>query len=91
MNSILNIDKAGRIVLPKPVREELSLSPGDSLEMESSGDRIVLRPRHARPRVYKKHGIWVLHTESPLDSKTVKDTIKKVYEEREARFLGKPR
>ncbi len=32
MNIRLTIDKAGRIVIPKALREELNLEPGDSLE-----------------------------------------------------------
>jgi AbrB family looped-hinge helix DNA binding protein len=37
MNTRLIIDKAGRVVIPKPLREKLHLEPGDSLEMESAG------------------------------------------------------
>ena len=44
MTTTLTIDKAGRIVLPKPVRDELQLSPGDSLEVDSSEERVILRP-----------------------------------------------
>jgi AbrB family looped-hinge helix DNA binding protein len=44
MNSRLTIDRAGRVVIPKTLREELRLEPGDSLEMESIGERITLRP-----------------------------------------------
>ena len=44
MNTTLTVDKAGRVVLPKPVRDELQLAAGDSLELESSEDRIVLPP-----------------------------------------------
>jgi AbrB family looped-hinge helix DNA binding protein len=40
----LTIDKAGRVVIPKALREELRLEPGDSLEMETSGESITLRP-----------------------------------------------
>jgi AbrB family looped-hinge helix DNA binding protein len=40
----VTIDKAGRIVQPKPIREELRLSPGDALEMDSSEKRVILRP-----------------------------------------------
>ena len=85
------MDKAGRIVLPKAVREELQLSPGGSLDLEVSEDRVVLRPARAKPRMYKKHGIWVLHTGSPLPADVVENTIKKVRKEREDRFLGKLR
>jgi AbrB family looped-hinge helix DNA binding protein len=91
MNTTVNMDKAGRIVLPKPVRDELQLSPGDELEMELSDDRIVLRPARAKPRLYKKQGIWVLHTGSPVSAADVRDTLRKVRQEREERFLGKHR
>lgn len=91
MNATLNIDKAGRIVLPKPVRDELQLSPGDALELEVSEDRIVLRPARVKPRMYKKHGIWVLHTGTPMPASLVKDTLRKIRQEREDRFMGKRR
>jgi AbrB family looped-hinge helix DNA binding protein len=35
------IGQAGRIVLPKSVRDELRLSPGDSLEVECSEGRAL--------------------------------------------------
>jgi len=44
MKTRLTIDKAGRVVIPKPLREELHLEPGDSLEMESAGEQITWRP-----------------------------------------------
>ena len=91
MNTTLSMDKAGRIVLPKPVRDELQLSPGDSLELEITEDRIVLRPARTKARLYKKHGIWVLHTGSPLSTATVKETLRKVRHEREDRFVRKLR
>lgn len=91
MSATLNMDKAGRIVLPKPVRDELQLSPGDSLELEVSEDRIVLRPARIKPRLYKKQGIWVLHTGSPMPADVVKETIHKIRQEREEKFLRKKR
>jgi AbrB family looped-hinge helix DNA binding protein len=89
MITTLTIDKAGRIVLPKPVREELQLSPGDSLEVESSEERVVLRPVRANARIYKKQGVWVMHGGSPLSEDVVEKTIQKVRREREQSFLGK--
>jgi AbrB family looped-hinge helix DNA binding protein len=35
MNTTITVDKAGRIVLPKPVRDKLQLQAGDSLEVEA--------------------------------------------------------
>jgi AbrB family looped-hinge helix DNA binding protein len=54
MNTTLRIDKAGRVVLPKLVRDALQINPGDSLELESSDDQIALRPARGRARMYKK-------------------------------------
>jgi len=91
MVTTLTLDKAGRVVLPKPVRDELQLGPGDSLELESSEDRIILRPARGHGRMYKKHGVWVFHTGAPLPPNIVEETIRKVREEREQEILGKRR
>lgn len=37
MKTTLVIDKAGHVVIPKSVREDLQLTPGDSLEMDRHG------------------------------------------------------
>jgi AbrB family looped-hinge helix DNA binding protein len=89
MVTTITIDKAGRVVLPKPVREELQLSPGDSIELESSEDRIVLRPARGNGRMYKKQGVWVFHGGAPLSADVVEKTLHQVRREREQRFLGK--
>jgi AbrB family looped-hinge helix DNA binding protein len=91
MVTTLTIDKAGRIVLPKPVRDELQLSPGDSLEVESSEERVILRPVRGNGRIYKKQGVWVFDSGEPLDGDVVNETIRQVREERHRRNLGKRR
>ena len=47
MNTIVTLDKAGRVVIPKTLRDELHLEGGDTLELESEGDRMTLRPVRA--------------------------------------------
>jgi AbrB family looped-hinge helix DNA binding protein len=89
MITTITIDKAGRVVLPKPVRDELQLRPGDSIEVESSEERIILRPARGKGRIYKKHGVWVLHGDAPLPADVVEKTIRQLRREREQRFLGK--
>jgi AbrB family looped-hinge helix DNA binding protein len=55
----IKIDKAGRIVLPKPVRERLHLREGSELELEERADGLTLRPIEQRPSMVREHGIWV--------------------------------
>jgi AbrB family looped-hinge helix DNA binding protein len=91
MVTTLTIDKAGRIVLPKPVREELQLSPGDSLQVESSEEQVILRPLRGNGRIYKKQGVWVFDSGEPLDAEVVNTTLRQVREERGGRDSGKRR
>ena len=38
------IDRFGRLVIPKPIRDRLGLEPGTELEMEERDDGILLKP-----------------------------------------------
>jgi AbrB family looped-hinge helix DNA binding protein len=82
MNATLTVDKAGRVVLPKPVRDKLQLSAGDSLELESSGSEIVLRPIRGTAQMRKRDGIWVFRTGQPISAASVEETIRQLREER---------
>ena len=57
----LKMDKAGRIILPKPVRDRLGLHEGSDLEVEETPEGVMLKPVEARPSMVKKQGLWV-HT-----------------------------
>lgn len=88
MNAHLTIDKAGRVVIPKPVREELHLEPGDSLEMESAGERITLRPVRGAGPLTKEHGVWVFRTGKPLPASATDELLQRIREERDLANLG---
>ena len=87
MNTTLTIDKAGRVVLPKPVRDQMQLSAGDSLVLDSAEDRIVLRPVRGNAGMRQKDGIWVFRTGQPVTTASVNETIRRVREERERAAL----
>ena len=87
----LTVDKAGRVVLPKSVREELQLSPGDVLELESSGDQVTLRLLRGRAPLRKKRGVWVFCAGEPLSGAVVQETLRQVRREREEEILRKRR
>lgn len=62
----VTIDKAGRIVIPKEVRDELGLEAGETLALESEGGRVTLRPVRGGAPLQKKAGVWVFHGGKPL-------------------------
>jgi AbrB family looped-hinge helix DNA binding protein len=88
MNTRLVMDKAGRIVIPKPLREELHLEPGDALELESGGEQITLRPARGVGPLRNEHGIWVLYTGEPLPASATDDLLGQIREERDLANLG---
>ena len=63
MATRISVDKRGRIVLPKAIREEFSLKAGDALLAEAEHDRIMLRPTHQKALLKKEHGISVYQGE----------------------------
>jgi AbrB family looped-hinge helix DNA binding protein len=79
----VTLDRAGRLVLPKPIRDRLGLHPGDELLLENEGDRIVLRPVRHEALLKKELGVWVYQGE--LSDTSIPDLID---EEREKRLRG---
>jgi AbrB family looped-hinge helix DNA binding protein len=65
MRSTVTIDKAGRLVLPKSIRDALRIGPGDTLEVESDEDRVILSVVRERPGLQKEHGVWVYRSGDP--------------------------
>ena len=83
----LTIDRAGRIVLPKPLRTELDIGPGDLLELESVGERITLRPVRGGAPLAKENGVWVFRTGQPLAASVTDDLLKDIREQRDKQNL----
>ena len=55
----LRIDKAGRIVVPKPLRERLGFKPDTGLEAIERRDGVLLKRIEQRPSMVKVDGLWV--------------------------------
>jgi AbrB family looped-hinge helix DNA binding protein len=88
MTNRLTLDKAGRIVIPKPLRQELHLQPGDALEIETSGEQITLRPVRGTGPLFKEHGVWVFRTGQPLSAAVTDEVIQQLRKERDLKNLG---
>jgi AbrB family looped-hinge helix DNA binding protein len=88
MQTQLTIDKAGRVVIPKPLRKELNLHPGDSLELDCVGDQITLRPVRETGPLVKEDGIWVIAEGPPMTTAQSNEILRLIREERELSNLS---
>ena len=64
----LTLDKAGRIVVPKAIRDRFALAPGAEMEMEVTAAGIHLRPLTAGSSLTQKGGILVCTSELPVEA-----------------------
>lgn len=81
MNAIAEIDKAGRIVVPKKLRDSLHLVAGTRISLRLNGSEIVLSPE-AKPRgLYLDRGTLV-YDAGPLPPINMLDWIKRDRNER---------
>ncbi len=81
----ITLDKAGRLLLPKTLRERMQLGPGAVLQLESEGDQIILRPIRPQAMLAKELGIWVYQGEPTDDS--IPDLIGSIRAKRLREFL----
>jgi AbrB family looped-hinge helix DNA binding protein len=72
----LVLDKAGRVTIPKSLRKELNLAPGDALQLHTVGERITLRPVRAAVPIRKEDGVWVYRS-----GRRINVSIRKLIEE----------
>lgn len=90
MATKVTVDSAGRVLLPKALRERWHLEPGDVLEMETEDEEIKLRMVRSRPPMTKERGVWVFRTggREQLSAEAVEKAIEAVRAERDLTNLG---
>lgn len=62
----LTIDAAGRVVIPKQVRDRLGLTAGSELELDELGDHLELRPAG--------RDVWIDRTDGRPVARTAADS-----------------
>jgi len=75
----LTIDGAGRVVIPKPLRDKLGLHAGSTLEV-SETPGMTLKPAERQPGLARKGRFLVITSELPPGF----EILKAIDEEREA-------
>ena len=91
MNSKVTLDRAGRVVLPKALRDEMHLSPGDTLDLTVKGDEVTLRPRRGATPLQKERGVWVFRTGKPLTADETEETLRNIRAQRHRQNAGESR
>jgi AbrB family looped-hinge helix DNA binding protein len=86
MTAKLTLDRAGRVLIPKSLRQKLRLGPGDALQLNSEGEEITLRPVRAKALLKKEKGVWVYQGEPTQVS--IPDLIDREREKRSGEIIG---
>ena len=79
----VSIDRAGRVVIPKPVRDALGFSPDRPLEAEVVDGRLELSaPREPAKLVMGPHGPSLASPGTPITDDEIRRTLESVRERR---------
>jgi AbrB family looped-hinge helix DNA binding protein len=75
----VSIDRAGRVVVPKPLRDQLGFAPGSTLDAEAVDGRLELSLPDASATVVEgRHGPVLAPTGTPLSDDEVRRTLEAV-------------
>jgi len=87
---LIPIDQAGRIVLPKGVRQELAIKPGDVLRVSIRGLAVTLTPNKETTGFVRKGKALVFSTagEAALSAGTVEELLEGERDEQLGRVAG---
>lgn len=86
MSMNVQMDSAGRVVLPKKVRDRFGLQGGDTLALEIKGDTIELRSQGTGAHLERVNGVLVLV--SGVSLREGKDLVAESREERIKQIAG---
>src|SRR5580658_5035342 len=88
-HDIVPIDQAGRIVLPKNVRQELAIKPGDTFKVSVEGVAVTLTPNRERTGFVRKGKALVFSTagNETLSEEVVQEILESGRAERDIRSV----
>ena len=59
MNATTEIDKSGRLVVPKKLRDALHLVPGTRISVRQEGSALLIEQERQPRALYRKNGVLV--------------------------------
>ncbi len=77
--TIITIDRVGRVVIPKEIRQEAGIEPGMPLQVTCREGRIEIEPRRRPIRIVKKGRLQVAESVEVGESLT-RATVRKAQE-----------
>ena len=75
------IDRFGRIVVPKKIRNDFGFSVNSEVEIETTADNnIIIHPKPVKPFVLDKDGVLVVFSEptEPFENFLIKDRNERI-------------
>lgn len=83
------LDNAGRIVIPKAMRDELGLAPGDAVSIELDEQRVTIQAERPSSPMRRENGLWVFHSGESISSDEMRTAIEEGRRERSRTLRGK--
>jgi AbrB family looped-hinge helix DNA binding protein len=81
MKALASVDKAGRLVIPKKIREKMHLEAGVVVEIETTGDHLEIRITENQDyKLVEKDGLLV------IDGGPAVDAVAAIKADRQARI-----
>jgi AbrB family looped-hinge helix DNA binding protein len=87
----LVVDKLGRVVIPKPLRDRLGLQAGAHLEITERDGTLVLKPSaECSARLEMRNGLLVHTGSKPAGDMDIGRLLARLRDERDLRNIGWP-
>jgi AbrB family looped-hinge helix DNA binding protein len=83
----VRLDKSGRMVLPKKLRQRLGVRAGSAFEASETAEGVLLRPIQKRPSLVERNG-FLVHVGQATHSFDWQELFNDVEQERLRDILG---
>jgi AbrB family looped-hinge helix DNA binding protein len=83
------IDRAGRVVIPKEIRQRAGLTPGSELEIRLDNGIVEIMQAPPQGRVVERDGFLLWKASEPLNDNDVLEAIERDREDRIQEILRK--